>query len=666
MMLGSLARHTGDYTLVQHVHSQLDLLEESVMSPKKHLRMKRALLHTLGNTAHRTALDALASHLDDEDLMVQHAAIKAVSNMPLEEAKALLVAVGTSQSRHNMVRRAACLGLADHDHIFADLCKQRLSRGSKPLYDVSHGESALVQEEPAADSSAFMAMLGPLLEQVGLPPGVSLNMTHAGDTQWKGAMGKKKAKVRAELDAVMAYDVAGLFPAAGMKCAIATTTGATGSPDFQKLFDCLNKFASFKAYLSGTGRAFAVAFGNKINVLRAAIQAAADLFPIPKKISDWSKKYRVSVDLSIIMIALPVWSAGELEDTRFDTNEEEPEVRIDDGDNTGHGNMVKEEGESTVGRPAELLQDQGTAEDNACQDGNPSLKQIWGEEFTLFSTKMPIGGPWPIFLTIDAGAGLAVLGSYHLAQCGSLLSASARGVAGIQAVGKTHLSGSVEIGFSIAGFGVSIWAKLEIPVITGGVYASAAIGAPIMSPGTLQGFGKVTLALPAGDAGQLEVGFDCLMIHKSAVLFRIQRKAWEKQMLYVKIEKQIGGLMGGDAGAAAPSELGSAVAFVQQYAVANNELDTSSASETLVQQQPNDDSSNFGFKTIQREDGPVDNKGSPDMHYCKKDEDCSSMICAQITSGYGRWPWTNLLVVSIVSFIHANSGAVSCLMTMQL
>ena len=79
MMLGSLARHTEDYSLIQHVHGQLKQLESAAMPAKKHFRTKHTLLHSLGNSGHHAGLRQLATYLDDTDLLVQHTAIK-VSN----------------------------------------------------------------------------------------------------------------------------------------------------------------------------------------------------------------------------------------------------------------------------------------------------------------------------------------------------------------------------------------------------------------------------------------------------------------------------------------------------------------------------------------------------------------------------------------------------------
>ena len=150
-----------------------------------------------------------------------------MSNMPLEEAKAVLVAVGTATSRHNMVRRAACQGLADSHHSFASICKNQLPKGSVAT---PAGELDLVQdgaaEEPAegeaggADQMAtLMSYLSPLWKEKGIPI-ASLNMSHFGDTEWHGSFSKEGSKVKASIDAVMGYDVAGALSAEGVSCGL--------------------------------------------------------------------------------------------------------------------------------------------------------------------------------------------------------------------------------------------------------------------------------------------------------------------------------------------------------------------------------------------------------------------------------------------------------------
>ena len=146
------------------------------------------------------------------------------------------------------------------------------------------------------------------------------------------------------------------------------------------------------------------------------------------------------------------------------------------------------------------------------------------------------------------------------------------------------------------------------------------------------GYGRVSVDLPAGAKGELKVGFDCLSIHKSAVLFRIKKDAFHKELLYVKIEKEVPGLAA--MGESTPPEMGTAVAFVQKYGIASNELELRTRESSLVQA---DARGSFGFKTIEHGDGPVIKKGSPDMHSCDKDEDCQSLICSKVTASYGRW-----------------------------
>ena len=153
--------------------------------------------------------------------------------MPLDEAKAVLVAVGTATSRHNMVRRAACQGLADSGHTFAAICKNRLPKGSVPtpaadLDLLQGGVSEEPAEEEAGDAAGLMDSADKLLKLMApymakfMPniPISSLNMSHFGDTQWHGSLGKKDAKVKAYMDAVMGYDVAGGLPKAGIDCSL--------------------------------------------------------------------------------------------------------------------------------------------------------------------------------------------------------------------------------------------------------------------------------------------------------------------------------------------------------------------------------------------------------------------------------------------------------------
>ena len=147
--------------------------------------------------------------------------------MPLDEAKAVLVAVGTATSRHNMVRRAACQGLADSHHSFAAICKKHLPKGSltTPSADLDllqRGSSEERAEEEAVGTNqvaALMKQLGPLIAKLNIPI-AGLNQSHFGDTEWHGSLGKKGAKVRASIDAVMGYDVAGALPAAGVSCGL--------------------------------------------------------------------------------------------------------------------------------------------------------------------------------------------------------------------------------------------------------------------------------------------------------------------------------------------------------------------------------------------------------------------------------------------------------------
>ena len=147
--------------------------------------------------------------------------------MPLDEAKAVLVAVGTATSRHNMVRRAACQGLADSHHSFAAICKKQLPKGSLTtptadldlLQDVSSEEPAEEEAAGTNQAAALMKQLGPLMASLNIPM-ASLNMSHFGDTEWHGNLGKKGAKVRASIDAALGYDVAGALPAAGVSCGL--------------------------------------------------------------------------------------------------------------------------------------------------------------------------------------------------------------------------------------------------------------------------------------------------------------------------------------------------------------------------------------------------------------------------------------------------------------
>ena len=83
MMLGSLARHTDDFSLLQHVHGQLKQVDSAAVPAKKHFRIKHALLHSLGNSGHQAGLRQLATYLDDTDLLIQHTAIKVDNAQPL-------------------------------------------------------------------------------------------------------------------------------------------------------------------------------------------------------------------------------------------------------------------------------------------------------------------------------------------------------------------------------------------------------------------------------------------------------------------------------------------------------------------------------------------------------------------------------------------------------
>ena len=39
--------------------------------------------------------------------------------------------------------------------------------------------------------------------------------------------------------------------------------------------------------------------------------------------ADWKQRYKAVVDVSIISIAIPVWATGELEDDRFNMDEDD-------------------------------------------------------------------------------------------------------------------------------------------------------------------------------------------------------------------------------------------------------------------------------------------------------------------------------------------------------
>jgi hypothetical protein len=183
--------------------------------------------------------------------------------------------------------------------------------------------------------------------------------------------------------------------------------------------------------------------------------------------------------------------------------------------------------------------------------------------------------------------------------------------------------------------------------VTGGLTASAAVGAPVLNPGELVGYGKVNLHLPGGASGEISVGFKCLMIEKSAILYKMKAPAVSKLMLYVKIQQDHLGTSAADAMPVLAQEKGEvsrAVAFMQKYATSRKETHLAPSDGLMqannvyndIQNNVYNAISNFAFKVLERSDGPITHEGKADGQHCDKDEDCSSEICAGVVEGINR------------------------------
>jgi hypothetical protein len=700
MMLGSLARNTQDESFVAHAHEQIAGLDDQFaakkLTPKRHLWMRRTLLHTLGNAGHPAGMKVLAKHMDHEEYFIQHAAIKAMGNVRSHVSDLALLAIGMAKGdrpdRAAAIRREACQALNDRKHPMGKACHDSIAEGSRelrgdeaeallqeavahPTERKSQSAMSLAQAQITGDMThdelmeKAQAILGPFMLTMGLPGSMNMNMSHTGDFQWDGKLGDGK-KISGEIQVAGAYEMSAAMSEEGLYCVIASASNPAN------IFTCLDEHASLRLYVSATGNARVKAFGYDTEILRASLAAAGSLFPLPNINGEgpwqdaFKPNYRAQLEVSILMITLPIWRSGWLADTRMpdmeaggdtesssdNSNSDSTDVAVEsqtqEGNETSAETMFMEDVVPETGLTQFDLNPNAVFADDAddltppCDESNAATNKMWGQQFTLFTVSIPIGGPVPLGVNIQVNANLEARAFAAAFMCGQQLMLEAKAKAGATMIADGTLNAGVNIGYSVAGVGIAINVQIGLAVANGGGTGTAGIGGAVLNPSAISGYARAALNIPMSPAGEISLGVTVGPLNLNMILLRIKGYEFLFDVLMLSIrplsvngfEMDFSGSMSGSKRENQESEE-ALNKILAENAESDDESSLIQTTTQLNTKKPGNglfDKIGYGFKKLFEKDGPVERKGYPNYADCKKDEDCVSNICVKMGFAFSQ------------------------------
>jgi len=439
------------------------------------------------------------------------------------------------------VRHVACQHLQSHGHKDADECFKTIKRdhAAMALRRALHKSPVVAEmlQDPMTDR-----MVKEVLKELNLPD--DLKVKHFLDKTWGMKLGPDKINIK--LSAGMATELNAELGEPALRCIAkdvisgqrsqdqviqamqlqSTVNNASNTPsmddlkalaesiDMKSVNKCLVDNAELSAMIDATADATVSFFDIKLNVIRAQLTAAANLFPFPIPQGDepWYEamkdNYRVDLSLSIMDICIPIYKGGRLvKDFSLKTIDDSIHLKEDSEGQWSHGS----DGDSST----ELIQEASRARNDMTsgnskdlfnpaqgQKGVPSecskvaaydagfLKEVWGKAWNLGSLSFPIvPGMLNIGVSFYAELGLKI--GYNFGPCGSLFDLQMYGAASAIPHAFASVEGSVFTGFAMFKAGIA----LNIPLVSANIHAITTVGAKLQSLGGLNGFMEVKVAL---------------------------------------------------------------------------------------------------------------------------------------------------------------------------